>query len=273
MDDSGKDGGPRRRGRLAGAGVLVTRPAHQAEGMAARVRAEGGMPRPFPLLAVEFLPDPGAAKQALARLRDDDWLVAVSPNAVAGLVRLLERARMHLPAVRFAAVGEATAAALREQGWDPQAWPETGEGAQALLDATVFSPLDGCRVGIARAQGGRRVLDKALPARGAEVIDLPLYRRLAPTLDPDRLAEWLAEDRLHIVTVTSAGSVNHLARVAAGVGQGAIYRLPVVAPSERVLKQAAQQGFSGPLLAANDASDKAMVETAADWWQRNRTNP
>jgi len=257
---------------LSGAGILVTRPAHQTEELVARIEAQGGVARPFPLLAIEFLPEPERAEQALSALQAGDWLVAVSPNAVTALNRLLARGQLSLPELRYAAVGAATARALRDSGRGPDACPAEGEGAAALLKSDDFQALAGRRVALCRGPGGRRLLDEALPQRGAEVIDVPLYRRIKPPLDAARLRDWLDRDGLHLMMVTSVGAVDNLLPLLQDPDLAAVYRLPLVAPSERVLKQAAQEGFSGPLLVAAEASDRAMVETAVDWWQCNRTN-
>ncbi|MEA5444988.1 uroporphyrinogen-III synthase [Gammaproteobacteria bacterium AB-CW1] len=256
---------------LHGAGILVTRPAAQLAGAIRAVADAGGDALAFPLLKLEWREPAAEETAALAQLQEDDWLLPVSPGAVEALGHWLAGCRPALPRLRAAAVGQATAEALREQAWQVSATPTEGDGAAALLASPDFKDLDGRRVLICRGEGGRRVLDQQLPARGAEVLALTLYRRAPAESDPARLGQWLKASRLHCLLLTSASSLEALlARLDASL-LPSLQRLAVVAPSERVLKMAAEAGFTGPLLAAPDASDRAMVRTAADWWQGNRT--
>ena len=49
---------------LAGVGVLVTRPRHQADELAAAIEAEGGQPVLFPALEILARPDADVARDA-----------------------------------------------------------------------------------------------------------------------------------------------------------------------------------------------------------------
>lgn len=254
---------------LAGAGVLVTRPEHQASSLMARVAEAGGRPLACPVLAIEWLDDE-TARSRLAGLRPDDWLVAVSPNAVDALVRLVRDHDFDLPALRYAAVGRGTAEALDRAGFHVTAVPATGEGAAALLADPAFRDVTGRRVAICRGEGGRRILDDGLKEARAEPVPLTLYRRVVRRPDVEQLEGWLESGTLDIVMLSSGGAVTALMDELPTPLAEALGRRPVVAPSERVLKKAARAGFSGPLLRAASAGDKAMVATAVDWWQHNR---
>lgn len=254
---------------LAGAGVLVTRPAHQASGLLDRIAEAGGQPLACPVLVIEWREDE-AVRSHIGQLESGDWLVAVSPNAVDALRRLRETGEFPTKELRYAAVGRGTADALEKAGFPVTAMPRSGEGAAALLDSPDFRDLAGRRVAIVRGEGGRRILDEGLIAAGAEVLGLSLYRRVPRPPEPNRLATWMEQDVLDLVMLHSGGAVDALlASLPRSVAQPLCQR-PVVAPSECVLKKAAEAGFSGPLVAAADAGDKAMVAAAADWWQDNR---
>jgi len=262
---------PAIREGLRGAGVLVTRPAHQQADSARLIRAAGGVAKPLPLIEIEYLSPPPSRIPGWQALRDDDWLVAVSPNAVRALVNWLKSRDLTLPRLRFAAVGEGTARALEAADWTVSARPAEGDGAQALLDSPAFQPLSGRRVAVARGEGGRRVLDAGLAEAGAELVDLRLYRRQRPSLDISQLNHWLDQGQLHFLFISSVTALTHLLQATDRDLQKRLYGLAVVAPSERVLKQAETMGFHGPLLAASDASDRAMVRRAARWWRPKRT--
>jgi len=259
------------RADLAGAGVLITRPQAQQASAQALVRDHGGVPHAMPLIEVQDRdPDPESL-QAWQALKPDDWLVAVSPTAVEALDRWLARAGLERPELHLAAVGPGTARAIQARGWTVAACPTQGDGAQALLN-TLFDELgpqalSGRRVALARGEGGRRVLDEAIPAAGGTVVDLRLYRRLAPALDGAKLSTWLNAGALDYLAVTSATALDHLRdhlmpQLAPEL-KSALQALAVVAPGARVLQKAQSLGFDGPLLDAGDASDHSMVQAIA----------
>ena len=77
---------------LQGKRILVTRPAEQADGLAARIAAQGGQAVRFPLIGILPLEDGRELDELAARLDAFTLALFVSPNAVAhGLGRLLSR--------------------------------------------------------------------------------------------------------------------------------------------------------------------------------------
>jgi uroporphyrinogen-III synthase len=61
-------------------GVLVTRPAAQAEGLCRLIEAAGGRAIPFPAIAIQPVNDQGTARRLLAE--PWDLMVFISRNAV-----------------------------------------------------------------------------------------------------------------------------------------------------------------------------------------------
>src|SRR5690606_17618744 len=119
-------------GRLAGLGIVVTRPRRAAEALAAGLEREGARAFVFPALAIEDAPPTPALEAALDLLPRARLAVFVSANAVEkGLAAA--RARGPWPEhVAVAAVGEATARALREAGFPNVIVPRDGHDSEAL---------------------------------------------------------------------------------------------------------------------------------------------
>jgi uroporphyrinogen-III synthase len=143
--------------------VIVTRARGQLE-LAARIEALGHEVVRCPLIELEPVgPD-------RVDVDEYDWVVVTSAY---GARELLRRARGPLPAV--AAIGPATAAALREGGAGPArvARVSTQEGLLAEL------PRPAGRVLFAGAERARRLLADEL---GADFV--PLYRTRALRPDP-----------------------------------------------------------------------------------------
>src|SRR5262245_8496674 len=94
---------------LAGRGIVVTRPARQAERLAALIRDAGGEPILFPVIEIRDVDHPDRLNDQIDRLEEFDLAVFVSPNAAAKALRLIEARRVFPPGLAVAAVGPGTA--------------------------------------------------------------------------------------------------------------------------------------------------------------------
>src|SRR5204862_120523 len=106
---------------LTGRSVAVTRAAPQASAMAARLRALGARVLLVPAIRIQALPGPALDPA------DYDLVCVTSTNGVEGLFERLAAGRRDaraLAGARVAAIGPATAAALRERGIIADVVPE-----------------------------------------------------------------------------------------------------------------------------------------------------
>jgi uroporphyrinogen-III synthase len=222
------------RGRLAGMGIVITRPLAAAEALAAAIALEGARPFVFPSLAIEDLAPSGELEAALARLPRAAVAIFVSAHAVD---KGLAAARRHAPwppGVRVAGVGEATAEALRNSGFADVISPTERHDSEGLLALPELQRVEGADIVIFRGEGGREQLKQALEARGARVAYAQCYRRVRPRADPaPLLAAW---DRGEIQAV-SALSGETLANFVAMLGPEGATRLgstTLVVPHEAI---------------------------------------
>ncbi|HKA23535.1 MAG TPA: uroporphyrinogen-III synthase [Candidatus Eisenbacteria bacterium] len=193
---------------LAGTRVLVTRAAEQAGEIAERLRALGATVIEAPAIRLVDPPDWQPLDTALDRLSTYDWIVFTSQNAVP---RLLARMRARdvpepgLAASRHAAIGEATAEALRAHRLRVDLVADEYR-AESVALALGREPLQGKRILIPRALVAREVLPERLRAAGAEVDVTPVYQTVA---DPEgaALARRAIAEGVDVVTFTSASTV------------------------------------------------------------------
>ncbi|MCK9530208.1 MAG: uroporphyrinogen-III C-methyltransferase [Gammaproteobacteria bacterium] len=242
---------------LAGIGVLITRPAHQARGLAERIEALGGTAVAWPTLDIVPPQDPAAAERTLARLAEFDVLVFVSANAVSHGLALLSGP---LPAgIQVAVVGDGTARAVAEQtGRPPALRPATRFDSEGLLALPELQDLHGRQVLIVRGEGGRALLGETLRARGATVEYAEVYGRAVPAAAPAAALQALAEGRVQVVTATSSEGLRNLVAMA-GVHTPALLALPLVVGAERQRRTAAELGFHGPIIVAENADDASIA--------------
>ncbi len=247
------------QGALAGHGILVTRPAHQAEGLCSLIEAAGGRAWRFPVLEIQPVQDSAHLREALGRLSDYDIAIFVSANAVQHTLAAL--APQPWPtAVRIAVVGAATARAVREQGLAVAICPDSAFNSEALLAVPELQQVQGRRILILRGDGGREHLREALLARGAQVDYLEVYRRVQTDIDPSELiARWQAGE-IHAVTVSSNESLQKLHTIIGTLGAELLGNTTLVVASERTRELARSLGLSGPVVVAGDATDAAMAD-------------
>jgi uroporphyrinogen-III synthase len=239
---------------LAGSGVLVTRPAHQAMGLCRLIAEHGGRPLLFPALEIQPPENPEAARRLLAQ--DWDLVVYISVNAVEFAARLHPRGRLPR-AGRVAAVGRATARALIALGTPPDLLPERAD-SEGLLALQPLQRLDGQRALIVRGQGGRPLLGETLARRGAEIRYAEVYRRSLPRADAAPLLQRWERD-VQWVTATSNDVLEGLQTLLGPNARSMLHRTPLVVISERMAKTAAAMGFSRVRLAAG-ADDEALLQ-------------
>jgi len=243
---------------LDGCGVVVTRPAHQADGLCAAIEDAGGVTFRFPTVAIRARPSEAPSGEV-------GWWVFVSPNAVAHAADLRVSGRI-------AALGPGTAAALRAAGLEVAVEAPDGQGSEGLLGDRRFDPRPGSRVAIVRGVGGRELIADTLVPRGVEVLRVEIYERCLPegaAVDAARDALTAAWDagRVHAVIATSNALLENLHRLLDARGRALLAEAQVVATSDRVLQLARQLGIRPAPLVAGSATSDALVATLARWWR------
>lgn len=225
---------------LNGLRVWVTRPAHQAGGLAAAIEAAGGEALSEPLLTIEPPADRDAARRELAAAGEADIVVFTSANAVAGAWALQPD---WTPRGRLAAIGAATAEALRERAGAAVLTPDdyTSEGLLALAD---LRDVAGRRLAIVGGEGGRRYLDEVLAERGARMVRAAVYRRGRVAIPPPRLRTLLQS--ADAIVITSGEALEHLTSITPAELRPRLHGRQLVVPSARVLQQALDLGFTQP---------------------------
>jgi uroporphyrinogen-III synthase len=208
---------------LAGLRVVVTRAEHQAAGLAAALAEAGAAVELLPLLEVVPPDDPAPLARAAAQLALFDWVVFTSANAVRALLPLAGDAWP--PRLRTAAVGAATAAALRAhdvepavvapataaQGGDDAEPARAAPGAAGLL-AALLPHLDcGQRVLLPQAADALPTLRDGLLAAGISVVAVTAYAKRLPPAAPARAAALFDASAIRWVVFTSPSIVRHFA--------------------------------------------------------------
>ncbi|WP_110647839.1 uroporphyrinogen-III synthase [Salinicola peritrichatus] len=228
--------------------VLITRPGARGAVLAQSLAAAGFDVASLDVLRFETRPLDAAGRAALLDLDLFQGIIVVSPQAAACLAEAIASYWPQLPQrLRFYAVGQATAQALKAELGVPAVLPPAGIGehSEALLEVASLKAVAGKRLLLARGDGGRELLGERLRERGAEVETLSLYRRRyqPPTPPAD---QWLARGEFGALVVTSGEILQHLVTWCGPVA----LNQPLIVSSRRLATLAGTLGFGSPHVAS-----------------------
>lgn len=198
---------------LFGKRIVVTRARVQASQLSEPLRALGAEVIELPTIQIVAPADQYAALDAaIAQVKRYDWIIFTSRNGVAHFWQRLGQAghdKAALKHLRVAAVGSATAQALKDRGIMPQIVPKRFV-AESLLEALFETNITNQRFLLPRADIARPTLPKKLIAAGAQVDDIDTYRTIAAQPDANALAE--LDKGVDIITFTSSSTVRNFVK-------------------------------------------------------------
>jgi len=230
-----KGGASNRERPLDGVRVVVTRPAHQAEGLCAAFAAAGATVERLPLIAVVPPDDPAPLHRAAADLARYRWIAFTSANAVRALAEAAGGTLESLPGeVKVAAIGRATSRVLREARSRVDLVSEGGRGA-ALADELAAADAGSAQtsprgpVFLPLAADARPDLADGLRTAGYGVEEVVAYDKRPPADTLDRARQLFPPDEpLGWVTFTSPRIAQTFVEVLRALGDDGPDRCPTL---------------------------------------------
>ncbi len=245
-------------GPLAGRGILITRPAHQAGPLAALVHAAGGRPVIFPALEILDPADPQPLLDALGRLEAYHLAIFISPNAVTRVMERMAGRRAWPAGLRVAAIGKGGVRELERHGIHEVIAPQRSFDSERLLEMPQLQAVSGQRVLILRGDGGRELLGDTLAARGARVDYVACYRRARPQTDPAPLLQAWMHDGVQATVVTSSEGLRNLFVMLGKPGESLLQHTPLLVPHPRIAAVARELGCGNVIETA--PGDDGLIE-------------
>jgi uroporphyrinogen-III synthase len=217
--------------------VLVTRPDGEADPLVGALEAVGYRVHAVPTVATQSLE---FAQPDLSRY---DWVVVTSAAGAEALSELS-------PEPRWAAVGQATARALRARAIEPALVPDETNG---LALANSLPDVLGKHVLLVRASAAAPDLPERLRERGALVDELAAYLTIeGPASAAEHLRAALADADLAAIVFASGSAVRGY------IALGGAMSWPAITIGPRTTTVAHQQGFR-VIAEATRQSVKALV--------------
>ena len=252
-------------GALKDAGIVVTRPARQAAGLAREIAALGGRPLVFPAIVILPPADASALRAVQSNLARYDIAIFVSANAVeygvgdpaAWPARILTLAP-----------GPGTAAALAAVGIADAHIPATTMDSEGLLALPQLHDVTGKRIVIFRGDGGRELLRTALEARGATVVQVECYRRAKPQSGVAGLIVAWREQRVDAVTLTSGEGLDNLWDILGGEGRAHLAATPAFVPHPSIAERARGLGLRQVIV--TPPADAGLLASLLEYFAQQR---
>jgi uroporphyrinogen-III synthase len=192
---------------LSGKRVLVTRPREQADAFVEKLSLLGAVPVIFPTIDIAPLADPSLLDDAILHLDKYHWVIFTSVNGVSAFWQRLDalgKGSGIFLDIQVAAIGPATAQALKERGVSPSFIPSEYR-AEAILPG--LGNVHGKYILLPRADIARKTLVIELKKLGAFPEEIAVYRTIPSRLDLQALTE--LEKGVDIATFTSSSTVKN----------------------------------------------------------------
>ena len=176
---------------LTGRRIAVTRAREQSPELAAKLAALGAEVVELPLITISKEIDLHVLHDALSELGGYDWIVFTSANGVRYFLeefyRVFDDVRS-LGLLRFAAIGDTTAAAIREHHLKIECQPKVATAADLAAALIATGSLDSAKLLVITGNQNRDDLVINLEAAGAIVDRLQVYKTEQTDLAADPAA-------------------------------------------------------------------------------------
>lgn len=251
---------------LTGARVLVTRPAEQADPLCRLLEKHGASVTRLPLQVIEPTRQSTAAATQLQQSRAALAWIFTSANAVR-FARSLD-AGVWPPCI---AVGAATAAALQQLASVTATVPPQRYDSEGVLALPELQDVRDHDVVIVTGEGGRDAIETGLTERGARVTRIEVYRRVALPHAPDRIEHALRD--VDAIVVTNGEALQQLVARTPDEARAHLFGLQLVVPSQRVVEQALELGFTTAPLVPEQIGDAGYLRALEPWWRTRLRDP
>lgn len=252
---------------LAGCHVVVTRPRAQSESLIRWIEDLGGEVLDFPVLATRAVDGP-VPQRSLAGLAEFDLVIFISANAVRHFLPDILGEGGWPRGVATGAVGAATARAMSALGVNPDLIPETEFTSEGLLALPELADVSDRRILIVRGEGGRETLAETLQQRGAQLAYAEVYRRCLPDTDPAPLADWLQQQRVNFIVITSGEGLKNLFTLMGSRWRRALRQARFIVFSRRLAAAARDLGIASEPVVTNIPSDKGIIDALVANWDQ-----
>lgn len=226
---------------LNGLRVLNTRPTGQAESLSVAIRKANGVSIELPTILIE--PTSNEWISHLPNLSTIKHAIFISVNAVNYFFKELKKRHIQWNQnINVSAVGNATANALKVLNIDVHHVPPHAN-SEDLLQLGALKKVKNQRILLVKGEGGRVLIEDTLLERGANVIDLLVYRRVLPKIHLQDIHSLWREDQVDIILFTSQLAMSNIFTLFGEPARSWLCMKPCLVISKRLAKEASLLGM------------------------------
>lgn len=249
---------------LFGQSIVVTRTRQQASDLSTRLADLGANVIEAPTIELRSPGEWSEVDQALEQIGEFDWVIFTSQNGVKfARQRLLE---MGLDArafagVKIAAIGKATAAAVRDELCLQVSLCPSEFVAEALAEELERQhEVRGHKFLLLRADIARPLLNERLSAGGATLVrDVSVYATHRATALPPALLEALSAREVNVITFTSSSTARNLVELLGSDYREKLAGVELASIGPITTKTLRELGLE-PAITANSYTIEGLVE-------------
>jgi len=258
------DGGMAVQAGLAGKKIAITRPRSAGGPLRRLLSAAGATPISFPMIRVVDPPSTEALDDALRHLDRYQWTVFTSAHGVRFVWRRLAALGLDtrsLGSCRVAAVGPATAHALRRRGVVADLVPQTYAG-EALVNAVIATMTSPGRILCPRSDIAPRDLPERLRQKGAVVDEVIAYQ--TEDAKPSEAALNLVREGVEAIVFCSPSAIRRFVALGLQPGNAAV---ACIGPTTAA---AARESGMRPDVVAQEHTADGLVAALEECFVRGR---
>jgi uroporphyrinogen-III synthase len=259
---------------LAGKRIVVTRAEEQSDSLMKALAGKGAVPLLLPLLEFASPEDAFPLNNAVANVAQFDWILFTSQN---GVRALLERVATLDPPVtlqsgktRIAAVGPATADAIRQYGFNVDHVASSHNGL--ALAAELRGELQNASVLLPRGDHASLDLPTALREAGALVTEVIAYRIILPEHLNEGVRWAVEKGTVHAILLFSPSAVRHLKELVGPERFSLLSKSVLFAAIGPVTAAALRESEATAFLTAADTTVDAVLETLSNYFAGDAHN-
>ena len=251
---------------LKGQCILITRPAHQQDGLKSLLEAQGATVISFPGIEIAEPDTTDFHRSLINNIGHYHIAIFVSRNAVDGAFRYLEPDKLPLE-LQLGVIGDASYRALLQTinavgGQLIRGHPHNSEG---LLATSALQQVAGKNILVFRGQQGRNLLGDELRARGANVSYCEVYRRKIPEYEANSFTQMTSRQFPTLAVFTNNEGMENVVALSGANSRHELLRIPWLMIGERMRESAVNLGHNAVTLIAANVNDEGIQQTINQW--------
>jgi uroporphyrinogen III methyltransferase / synthase len=256
--------------------ILVACSAKKLAEFVSGLSAMGGTVLALPVLEAIEIEDKRLLDRSIESLNEYDWILFTSAYGVRIFMQRLKERAVDAPAgalPKLCAIGPATAAALKDFGYDASLIPERFL-AEGVLEALGkyhggIRNMAGMRILMPRALQARELLPTALAEAGAQVDVVPCYQTVQGQIDAEVLFQLHKKDP-DLIVFTSSSAIRYLFEI---IGREEAERMllhSTVAVIGPITGHTAESYGKSPEIIPNESTAASLTEAIKRYYEADK---